>query len=70
MFPVHYTARRKELEDRALSLICACWYYDLADCMSEMSDDELEDIIANDGVDCPDCDQQYVLSMTIKGSNM
>ena len=55
MLPAQYTAYRKELEQRALFCICACYYYDLADCISEMSDDELQDIIDNDGIDCIDC---------------
>lgn len=55
MFPRLYSANRRTLEQLALHTVCACYYYDLADCIVEMSDEELEAIIATDGVDCANC---------------
>ena len=55
MFPRIYSAHRRTLEQLALHAVCSCEYYDLADCIVEMSDEELESIIANDGVDCAGC---------------
>ena len=46
--------RRVVLEKVALKTICACQYYDLADCIDEASDQELIDII-NCNYDCPMC---------------
>jgi hypothetical protein len=46
--------RRVVLEKVALKTICACQYYDLADCIDEASDQELVDII-NGNYDCPMC---------------
>lgn len=55
MVPKLYSANRRTLEQLALETICACFYDDLADCIVEMSDEELETIVANDGIDCPNC---------------
>lgn len=55
MFPKLSSANRRTIEQLALQAICACYYYDFADCIDEMSDEELETIIANEGVDCLDC---------------
>lgn len=49
------SAERVELEKTALETICACWYYDFADNINAMSDDEVLEIIRNDGVDCQNC---------------
>ena len=46
--------RRVVLEKIALQMVCACQYYDLADCIDESSDQELVDII-NHNYDCPMC---------------
>jgi hypothetical protein len=43
--------RRVILERAALQMVCACLYYDLADCIDEASDQELTDII-NQNYDC------------------
>jgi len=47
--------RRQELEREALQTICACWYYDFADSIDAMTDDELIEVIANNGVECVNC---------------
>jgi redox-regulated HSP33 family molecular chaperone len=52
--------RRVILERAALQMVCACLYYDLADCIDEASDQELTDII-NQNYDCELCG--------LKGSN-
>jgi hypothetical protein len=36
---------REVFEQIALERICACQYYDLADCIEETTDDELSSII-------------------------
>ena len=46
--------RRVILERVALQIVCACLYYDLADCIDEASDQELIDII-NRNYDCEIC---------------
>ena len=46
--------RRVILERVALQIVCACLYYDLADCIDEASDQELIDII-NRNYDCELC---------------
>lgn len=46
--------RRVVLEKIALQMVCACQYYDLADCIDETSDQELINII-NQNYDCPMC---------------
>ena len=46
--------RRVVIEKVALQTICACQYYDLADCIDETSDQELVDIISRN-YDCPMC---------------
>lgn len=46
---------REQLEKDALRAICACWYYNFADSIDAMTDAELEEIIADNSVDCPDC---------------
>lgn len=38
------TVDRLILERAALMKVCACEYYDLADCLDGLSDDELEEI--------------------------
>jgi len=50
-----YTVEREKLEKAALQAICACYFYDLADCLDETSDEELEQIVANNGVECQNC---------------
>jgi hypothetical protein len=45
---------RKVLERVALERVCPCLYYDLADYMSETSDDELIAIIEGE-ISCNDC---------------
>jgi hypothetical protein len=36
---------RETLEEAALLAVCACCYYDLADCLEETTNSELLDII-------------------------
>ena len=36
-----YSHEREKLEKAALEVICSCYYYDLADNIDSMSDDEL-----------------------------
>lgn len=43
-----YQLDRHELERLALMRVCACQYYDLADCLAETTDRELLDIINHD----------------------
>lgn len=50
-----HTPERGLLERAALLAICACHYYELADCLGEMSDSELEAIIERPAA-CPTCD--------------
>ena len=50
----NYQAREK-LEKAALMAVCSCYYYDLADTIDSMTDKELEEIVANGGVDCEFC---------------
>ena len=57
MFPALYSAYRKELEQRALFCICPCYYYDLADTIDSMTDAELEEIVAHNGIDCDLCEE-------------
>ena len=45
---------RGQLEKLALQEVCACQYYDLADCLDATSDQELVDII-NHNYDCAMC---------------
>jgi hypothetical protein len=54
------TPQRVMLEKAALLAVCACQYYDLADCMDATSDQELVDIVSQN-YDCPMCG--------LKGSN-
>ena len=49
-----YPRYRATLEKKALEAVCACQYYDLADCMDATSDKELIDII-NYNYDCELC---------------
>ena len=46
---------REVLEKLAMKRVCPCLYYELADCMSETSDDELIAIIDGTLV-CTECD--------------
>ena len=47
---------REKLEKAALGVICACYYYNLADNIDSMSDDELRELIDSDSPDeCSDC---------------
>ena len=55
MFPRLYSTHRRTLEQLARHAVCACYYYELADCIDEINDEELESIIASDGVDCAGC---------------
>ena len=57
MFPLFYSVSRKELERRALFSICACYYYDLADTIDSMTNTELEEIVAHNGIDCDLCEE-------------
>jgi redox-regulated HSP33 family molecular chaperone len=52
---------RQMLEQQALKQVCACLYYDLADCLNETSDQELIDII-NHHYDCDSCSLKGVKS--------
>jgi len=52
---------RRMLEQQALNQICACQYYDLADCLGETGDSELIDII-NHHYDCDSCGLKGVRS--------
>jgi len=45
---------RGQLEKLALREVCACQYYDLADCLDATSDQELIDIITHN-YDCEMC---------------
>ena len=45
---------RELLEQLALEKVCACQYYDLADCLDTTSDQELTNII-NQNYDCEMC---------------
>ena len=45
---------RETLEKLAFQEVCACQYYDLADCMDATSDQELIDIITHN-YDCEMC---------------
>jgi len=49
-----YPLDRELFEAIALQRVCACQYYDLADCIGETSDQELIYII-NQNYDCPMC---------------
>ena len=53
--PKVFTVERQQLEQAALEAVCACWYYDFADCINEITDAELEQIVTGDGVECPNC---------------
>lgn len=57
MVPVEYSAYRKELESRALFCICVCYYYDLVDTIDALTDRELEDIVARNGIACDLCEE-------------
>ena len=46
---------REKLEKAALMAICECFYYDLADTIDSMTDAELEEIVANNGIHLPEC---------------
>ncbi len=46
---------RDRIEKKALAVICACYYYDLADTIDSMTDEEIEIIIFNDGIACDLC---------------
>ncbi len=46
---------REKLEKAALTAICKCYYYDLADTIDSMTDTELEEIVANNGIHLPEC---------------
>lgn len=48
---------REKLEKAALMAICACYYYDLADTIDSMTDNELDEIVANKGIDCDLCEE-------------
>lgn len=45
---------RETLEKIALEAICTCWYYDLADTIDALSDNDLYEIVERDK--CPDCE--------------
>jgi hypothetical protein len=46
--------KREDLEKQALEEVCACLYYDLADTVGEVNDDELWGII-NHTTKCEHC---------------
>ena len=48
---------REKLEKAALMVIRACYYYDLADTIDSMTDKELKEIVANEGIDCELCEE-------------
>lgn len=50
-----YTVERQELERLALAAVCACYYYDLADAIDGMDNEELEHIIAGSHNTCASC---------------
>ena len=50
------TKARLALEEKALKAVCACLYYDLQDCLSETSDDELKAIVKGEQT-CPTCSE-------------
>ena len=52
-----YSEYRVRLEKKALLNICSCLYYDLADSIDAVSDQELVDFVA-DRYDCDMCDHK------------
>ena len=51
---MRYSHYRERLEKQALLNICSCLYYDLADSIDAVSDQELVDFVA-DRYDCDMC---------------
>ena len=51
MIPKCYTTNRAELERQALFSIGAWYYYDLADTITELSDDALQAIVQTGDVE-------------------
>lgn len=49
-----YQARAR-LEKAALMTICACYYYDLADAIDSITDEELERLISDTALECKMC---------------
>lgn len=47
---------RELLEREALTEVCACWYYDLADTLYEMRDEDLLAIVKH-ASECTVCDK-------------
>lgn len=52
------TRERELLETAALLAICPCLYYDLADCLNEMPDDDLIDIVNGKYNSCDGCGEK------------
>lgn len=52
------TRERELLETAALLAICPCLYYDLADCMDEMPDDDLVEIVNGKYSVCEGCSEK------------
>lgn len=50
-----YLAYRRSLEARALSAICPCWYYELADNIELVTDSELVSFAFGSFSVCQDC---------------
>ena len=49
---------RELLETAALLAICPCLYYDLADCMDTMPDDDLVEIVNGEFNVCGECSEK------------
>lgn len=52
------TRERELLETAALLAICPCLYYDLADCIGEMPDDDLVEIVNGKYSVCGGCSEK------------
>lgn len=52
------TRERELLKTAALLAICPCLYYDLADCMDEMPDDDLVEIVNGKYNACVGCSEK------------
>jgi hypothetical protein len=52
------TVERELLERAALLAICPCLYYDLADCIDEMPEDDLVDIVKGKYNVCEVCSEK------------
>lgn len=52
------TRERELLETAALLVICPCLYYDLADCIDAMLDDDLVEIVNGKFNVCGECSEK------------